>query len=207
MEDDAGDPDGHDGRFLLGTLVTDNGDGTWHYEYALYNMNSHRSGQSFSVPVGAGVVVSDIGFHDVDYHSGDGIGGSTHDGSDWSVAVGNGAVTWSTSTFDADPNANALRWGTLYNFRFDADTGPVGVNATLGLFRPGTPTDLTMPTSGPAADTCPWDCGDDNGVVTVVDFLGLLGQWGMVGTSCDFDGGGVSVTDYLELLGNWGPCP
>ena len=37
IEDDGGAIDDHDGRFHLGYRVTDNGDGTWHYEYALYN--------------------------------------------------------------------------------------------------------------------------------------------------------------------------
>ena len=54
---------------------------------------------------------------------------------------------------------------------------------------------------------CPWDCGgDDDGTVSIVDFLGLLAQWGTPGT-CDFDGGGVGINDFLELLANWGPCP
>ncbi len=53
---------------------------------------------------------------------------------------------------------------------------------------------------------CPWDCADGNGIVDVVDFLGVLAQWGTLGP-CDFDGGGVSVTDFLKLLGSWGPCP
>ncbi|MHC4219445.1 MAG: hypothetical protein ACYSU7_13445 [Planctomycetota bacterium] len=38
------------GRFHLGYRVTDNGDGTWHYEYALHNLNSHRSAREFIVP-------------------------------------------------------------------------------------------------------------------------------------------------------------
>ena len=47
---------------------------------------------------------------------------------------------------------------------------------------------------------------DLDGDVGIVDFLGLLAQWGSPG-SCDFDGGGVGINDFLELLGNWGPCP
>ncbi len=54
---------------------------------------------------------------------------------------------------------------------------------------------------------CPWDCGDGDGTIGIVDFLALLGQWGQVATSCDIDGGGVGITDFLELLGNWGACP
>lgn len=55
---------------------------------------------------------------------------------------------------------------------------------------------------------CPWDCGAVlDGIVDVVDFLALLGEWGAVGSPCDVDGAGVSVTDFLALLAAWGPCP
>ena len=51
-------------------------------------------------------------------------------------------VSWSTETFDQNPDANALRWGTLYNFRFDADVPPTTGEARIGLFEPGTGTVL-----------------------------------------------------------------
>ncbi len=56
--------------------------------------------------------------------------------------------------------------------------------------------------------TCPWDCAlPPDGVIDVVDFLALLGGWGLPGP-CDFDGvNGVDVVDFLKLLGAWGPCP
>jgi hypothetical protein len=57
-------------------------------------------------------------------------------------------------------------------------------------------------------DGCPWDCGDPpDGVVNVVDFLALLGQWNQLGVSCDFDHDGVTVVDFLTLLSHWGACP
>ncbi len=211
VEDDGGAPDAHDGRFRLGYRVTDNGDGTWHYEYALYNMNSHRSAQSFSVPVGPGAVITNAGFHDVDHHSGDGEGGVTYDGTDWSFAAGGAQATWSTQTYAENVNANALRWGTLYNFRFDANRPPVAVTATIGLFRPGTPEAVSVDTLGPAAGAvpCPWDCADASGSVDVVDFLALLKQWGQAGSPCDLGLGapGVGIEEFLDLLKNWGACP
>ncbi len=56
---------------------------------------------------------------------------------------------------------------------------------------------------------CPWDCGDGDGIVGIVDFLALLGQWGAVGTSCDLGLGlpGVGIEEFLDLLGHWGDCP
>ena len=199
-----------DGRFILGHRATDNGDGTWHYEYALLNMNSHRAGQSFTVPVGTGVRVSGNGFHDVDYHSGDGEGGVNFDGTDWSFAEGPGAVGWSTDPIAANVNGNALRWGSLYNFRFDADGPPESVTATIGLFRAGSPGEVTVTTIGPAGFVpCPWDCGDGDGTVGIVDFLALLGEWGSTGGPCDLGLGapGAGIEEFLDLLGNWGPCP
>ncbi len=57
-----------------------------------------------------------------------------------------------------------------------------------------------------AGAPCPWDCGDGDGTVGIVDFLALLAAWGGTGP-CDVDGDGVGITDFLELLGNWGDCP
>jgi hypothetical protein len=55
---------------------------------------------------------------------------------------------------------------------------------------------------------CPWDCaGDNDGVVTILEFLTLLAQWGMIGTSCDIGGDGADILDFLEILAHWGPCP
>ncbi len=60
---------------------------------------------------------------------------------------------------------------------------------------------------GAICESCPWDCGDFDGVVGIVDFLALLAQWGQVDTPCDSSGEGVGIDDFLQLLANWGPCP
>ena len=58
------EPDpGNDGIWFMGYKVTNPSTGVWHYEYALYNQNLDRSIQSFSVPIGPGVNISNIGFH------------------------------------------------------------------------------------------------------------------------------------------------
>ncbi len=85
------------------------------------------------------------------------------------------------------------------------DDSPFGPSAC-----PTSPTPLLVLGSGTIVgfNVCPWNCGGDNdGIVGIVDFLALLSQWGMIGTSCDFNGSGVGITDFLELLANWGPCP
>ena len=47
-------------------------------------------------------------------------------------------------------DANALRWGTLYNFRFESTRPPATHAVHLGLFRPGIPVSLSVQTIAPA---------------------------------------------------------
>ncbi len=161
-----------DGRFHLGYRVTDNGNGTWHYEYALHNMNSDRSGQSFSVPIPGGVTVTNEGFHDVFYHSGE-----PYDGTDWPVTVGGGPVSWSTQDFSTNVNANALRWGTMYNYRFDADSPPTSVAVEVGLFKPGTPVSVIGHALGPTEPIANSPDLNGDGCVDSKDLTILLGAW------------------------------
>ncbi|MBI4717601.1 MAG: hypothetical protein HY763_07335 [Planctomycetes bacterium] len=121
-----------DRRFILAYRVTQVDVGRWHYEYAVQNLNSHRSARAFHVPLPAAVDILDIGFHDVHDHS-----GAPFDSADWVSTHSGDSLTWATQTFDENPDANALRWGSLYNFRFDADTCPALGNVRLELFRPG----------------------------------------------------------------------
>lgn len=192
-----------DGRFILGFTAKDNGNGTWRYEYAIQNLNSDRSGQSFSIPIPAGVNVTNIGFKDVNYHSGE-----PFSGTDWTATVANGAIKWETQTYAANQNANALRFSTMYNFWFDADEAPsvAAVNGTLGLFKPGasgTPNSMTVATTGPATPVVatPGDL-DNNGVVNGADLTLLLAAWGTAGGDLNSDGT-TDAADLTVLLANW----
>jgi hypothetical protein len=125
----------NDGRVIVGYKVTDLGNGTWNYEYAVYNHNSHRSVGSFSLPKkGAEVVPANVGFHDVAYHSGE-----PYDGTDWTPTITDGGISWGTAPFATNPNANAIRWSTLYNFRFQANSAPRRAPSRSGCSAP-TPT-------------------------------------------------------------------
>jgi len=134
-----------DGRLYLAAKATDLGGGMWNYEYAIENQNSHRAVGEFSMQVLPGANLQEIGFHDVDYHSGE-----PFDGTDWRTTVdsstGPTMLIWQTDDYASNPDANALRWDTLYNFRFDSDTPPRSGPATLGLFLPGTPDEMTVTT-------------------------------------------------------------
>ncbi len=133
-----------DGRFILGSKVTDLGNGTWRYEYALQNLNSDRGAQSFSVPIAPATPLSGVSFHDVDSHS-----GSIYDSTDWDISTPGSALVWSTDDFTINPNANALRWGSLYNFRFDASACPTTGDVSIGLFKSGSPVAVSVQTNIP----------------------------------------------------------
>ncbi len=139
-----------EGRLILAYRVTDNGDGTWSYEYAMQNLNSDRAVRSFSISTHFASILSNRGFHDVDYHSGE-----IYDLTDWPITVDDESITWKTNSFAANENANALRWGTLYNFRFDADSAPVAGQAEIGIFKPGGPMTVSAEVFVPSEILCP----------------------------------------------------
>jgi hypothetical protein len=167
-----------EGLFVLAHEVTDLGGGSWHYEYALYNVNSDRSARSFSISIAPGVHVSNVGFHDVDYHDGDGPGNVDFDGTDWPSTLAGGSLTFATDDFAVNASANALRWGTLYNFRFDANVPPRAGTATIGLFKPGTPSSVAASVSIPS-DGTPYvaSCfGDGSGAACPCNNSGASGR-------------------------------
>jgi hypothetical protein len=168
------EPDpGNDGFWFMGYKVTNPSSGVWHYEYALYNLNLDRAIQSFSVPLGTGVNISNIGFHAPPQHPGwanDGtFNNQGYSSTPWTVTQAPDSITWNTETFAQNQNANAIRWGTLYNFRFDADQPPQSADATVGYFKTGspmmvaiqapaggaTPTPTPMPTATATPSTTP----------------------------------------------------
>ena len=179
----------NEGLLILGFKTTSLGGGQYHYEYAVYNMNSDDSVRSLSLPIGAGVSISNVGFHDVTYRGGDGVGGVNYDGTDWPPAVTGSAVSWSTSTFGQNPNANALRWGTTYNFRFDANAPPVAGTATLGLFKSGgsITSQVEVPGIGAISEMCP---GDGTGIPCPCSNNGAPGH----GCDNSFATGGAHLT-------------
>jgi WD40 repeat protein len=144
---------GVDGRAFIAYKVTGPVGGMYHYEYAIYNENLDRAIQSFSVPLGCGIALSNLGFHAPLNHPGfpnDGtLGDAGFSNAAWTSNQTAGALTWSTETFAQNQNANAIRWGTLYNFRFDSDRAPLFTQATIGFFKMGAP--VTVGILGPNA--------------------------------------------------------
>jgi len=127
-----------DGLFFLAAKAWETSPGLWHYEYAIENLDSHRAARQFRIPLLPGTIVTNVGFHDVEYHSGE-----PTENTDWTWHIDDSGnpnyLIWETDTFAENPDANALRWNTLYNFRFDAHLAPRREFVSLELFRPGTP--------------------------------------------------------------------
>ena len=66
-----------------------------------------------------------------------------------------GRITWSTKQFSEAPNANAVRWGTTYNFWFEAVGITSDAEAQLGLLKPGAGTaSLSTTTACVPQTTC-----------------------------------------------------
>jgi len=143
----------NDGLVILGSKATSLGGGVWRYEYAVFNLNSDRNVGSISIPVPSGVAVTNIGFHDVDYHDGDGPGNVSFAGTNWPSTRGSSDLTWACETQAQNASANAIRWGTQYNFRFDANVAPQSGSITLGLWKPAAPASIVgtgdVPGGGP----------------------------------------------------------
>jgi hypothetical protein len=149
---------GTDGIGSVAYKVSGPVSGVYHYEYAVYNQNLDRGIQSFSVPIGCGVTISNTGFHAPENGPGfanDGtLNSAGYSNAAWSATQAGGSVTWNSETFAQNQNANAIRWGTTYNFRFDSTQPPAAMNATLGFFKTGQP--ITVAIQGPSAVCTPF---------------------------------------------------
>lgn len=151
---------GEDGIAWIGYKVTHIGNGVYHYEYALYNQNLDRAIQSFTIPLGDGSVLDNIGFHAPPQHPGwsaDGtMNNAGYSNQPWIQTSFAGGTKWSSETIAQNPNGNAVRWGTLYNIRFDSTRPPEGVNATIEFFKTGAPMNVIV--LGPALSLAPPPC-------------------------------------------------
>jgi len=187
-------------RFWVAAKATDNGDGTWHYEYAVYNLNSDRAGGGFTVPIGNGVVVSNIGFRGVFAHSGEPYPNTATNPDNWVGAVSGNTVRWRTPQPFTPPsgnNANALRWGTLYNFWFDASAGPTADAVSISLFKPGVISEVAA-TEMPIPGGCAGDYNGD-GSATSQDFFDFLADF--FNNNADFNRDGSTTSqDFFDFL-------
>ena len=145
------------GGDAIPTRVVDNGDGTWNYEYAIYNLTSDLAANAFIVPVPAGVTVTDREFSDAPSHSGE-----PYKTFNWAPVIDSGIVGWKTTEHSIDPDANAVRWGTMYNFWFTADAPPVTGTAEMETFKDDGL--VTVSVRVPEGSANPYDLNGDGNV-------------------------------------------
>lgn len=209
-----------DGHFFVGHRVESLGGGMWRYDYAVQNLDSHRAARAVEIEVPLATSTTNLHFHDVHHHSGEPMSGD-----DWTSVRTAFGLRFSTAPFAVDPQANALHWGTLYGYGFESPSAPVDGTLRITLFRPGSPTDVTVtvPVPGPVAtipahDFVRGDVNQDQ-QIDLGDVLSLLGFafQGVPVPDCldaaDIDDGGtIDVADAIALLthlfaGGPGPAP
>jgi len=141
----------NEGHAKVAVKVTDNGDGTWRYDYAVMNFDYARATiegadagpdprvvdnkgfDSFSVPAGGAISATRFSNGMID---GTGM---------WTEANANGAITWTA------PDGGTLDWGTMYSYSLTTSAPPVAGNATLHVAKAGTPASFDVATLVPGS--------------------------------------------------------
>ena len=205
------------GVYIVAGDAFDNEDGTWSYEYAVWNHNSDAAMGSFAVPVPASATITSWDFDGVDSpRSGlELYGDESGHRADWNIERAGDTIRFSTTPFLGEPDQvkypkgvlpNPLEWGSMYNFRFTCDVPPTEESSVeLGLFRMAAFGETTM--VGPSiTSTCLGDVNGD-GQVDAADLGLLLGAWNTSNPETDINGdGNTDASDLGLVLGAWGKC-
>jgi len=192
-----------DGRYIVASSASDeDGDGTWTYVYAVFNYNAADPAASFAVPVPGDVFATNFSAHDIDHHSGE-----AYDTTDWASALAGGKLEWQAPAFSPPIDRNAIRWGTMHTFSFDADAEPVSAGAAMTLLESGFKVDGFAVTA-PRGAACVGDINGD-GVTDTADLGLLIGAFGTSNAGADINGDGtVDTADLGLLIGVFdAPCP
>lgn len=106
-----------DGRVIVGTKTTNVGGDKYRIEVAVYNMTSDRAVRGVSVPIAGWAVQPASITVSTPFVDGEGSSAET-----WAHTVTKDQIGWSTATFSENGTANALRWGQMFTFSFEATT-------------------------------------------------------------------------------------
>jgi len=140
------------GHAKVAVKVTDNGDGTWRYDYAVMNFDFARAVVQGSGGNGPDPrVVSNKGFDSLSIPAGGTIGATTFSNGTldtttaWNADTTGGQITWTA------PEGGTLDWGTLYSYSITTSAPPVAGSATLHIAQAGTPASYDVATLVPSA--------------------------------------------------------
>jgi hypothetical protein len=142
-------------RFYIAARTTALPTNRWRYEYAVFNLNSDSAVQAFLIPMSDAGDVEEYAFRHASSHSGE-----PYSNAPWPAARASNQLTFATTPWATDPNANAVRWGTTYTFGFTSNIAPATGAGTLTLFKSATTllvTGIPVPTLAP----CPNDYNSD----------------------------------------------
>ena len=134
-----------DGRARIAVRTHPLGEGKYHYDYAVMNVDfahavidpAHASDDlsvnpqglkllssagfsRFSIPIAAGANISNLSFADAD----------TDPANDWVATIADQHIVWQALA------GNTLNWGTVYTFGFDADQAPNSGSLALAITPP-----------------------------------------------------------------------
>jgi hypothetical protein len=108
--------------------------------------------------------------------------GEVYNNMPWTSTRTSNSVRWeSAQNFATNPNANALRWGWMHNFWFDASTAPAATNpnATLSSFKTLANPSAAFAVAAPGAPVCDSiDFNNDNVFPSTEDIDDLLSVYG-----------------------------
>ena len=129
-----------EGHLQLAVRVHELGGGRRRFAYALQNLDFDRRIARFHLPFDASTGVAGVAFGD----------GDEVVANNWSVTTDATGITW-TAPPGIVPPAEA-DWGTLLSFRFEISQGAVPALSTLGVFEPGSPSELRVRTLAPGTN-------------------------------------------------------
>ncbi len=183
-------------RYYIACQTTNLGGGQWRYEYAVFNLNSDRACGQLMMPMRTSAAFTDFSFRHPPSHSGEPFSNAA-----WTAAHGGNRLSFSTEKYAGNPNANAIRWGTTYNFGFTTDAPPAPGYAVLSLFKPGAVQDIVVP-GIPTPAGCPADVNEDD-AVTIDDLTAYLGAFSRGLASADLDNDaepGLGLPDFAVTI-------
>ena len=151
-----------EGTVWFGSRVFDEGNGTYRYEYAIFNLNFDRSIGAMRLPWNAANPLTQTRHFSPEWHSGEMF---TNEG--WTMALEGSEMVWSSESFGDNNMANAVRWANLQNITIVSSAPPTQGTVTLDVFKPGPFDALFVDTTVPGNATV--GVSFPNGTPNVID--------------------------------------